>query len=490
MKKINFSIFFIIVSAGILQAQTADDALRYSQFNVFGTSRYSSMGGAFGALGGDISVSSTNPAGLAIYRRSEFTLTPSVFARNVNSTFQNQNSGDNDINLNFNNIGFVGANVFDSPSAGGWVSTAFSFGYNRTNNFDSNTLLRGENRNSSLLDVFVNQANSRGGLSPDQLNPFGAFLAYQANLIFDVDTLNGFEYTSDIPNGGREGVFQRKSIIASGGMGEAFFSFAGNYDDRLYLGGTIAYSTVRYNYFSTHREEAFPDTTHILESFTYTDEYRTTGGGVNLKIGALYRVFDWFRLGVAIHTPTFYSLSDTYANTITSRFKPNYTFLDTTASATGSFNYSLTTPMRAIGSFAIIIAKQGLISADYEVVNYSSAMFSAPKTDFADVNMVIRDNLTSTSNLRVGAEWRFDPFALRAGYSLQGNPYRSDFNQGSINNYTIGFGIREESFFLDFAYILSQARDQSLYIYDPAFVNPALVHINTSTVMATFGMKF
>ncbi|MDQ3192360.1 MAG: outer membrane protein transport protein [Bacteroidota bacterium] len=490
MKKINFLIFILVSPFCILQAQTVDDALRYSQLNVYGTSRFSAMSGAFGALGGDFGASSTNPAGLAIFRSSEFTVTPSVFGKNTSTTFLNQVRDDNNINLNFSNIGFVGANVFEQPT-NGWMSTAFSVGYNRTNNFDSNVLIAGENQNSSLLDVFVSQANARGGLTPERLDPFGALLAYQANLIFDADTApNNFRYESDIPNAGPAGINQRKSIVTSGGMGELLFSYAGNYDDRLYLGGTIGYSSIRYNYFSRHHEEALPDTNHILDSFTYTDEFKTSGGGVNLKIGVLYRVFDWLRLGGAVHTPTFYNLTDTYGNSMTSNFKSGFTFYDTTVSATGSFNYRLTTPMRAIGSVAFVIARQGLISADYEFVDYSASRFSATNTDFSNVNTATRESLTSAGNIRLGAEWRFDPFAIRAGYSNQGNPYRGGFNNGSINSYSVGFGIREEAFFLDFAYILAQVRDQRLFIYDPAFVSPANVNTNTNTIMATFGMRF
>ena len=43
--------------------------------NPNGTARFVSMGGAMGALGGDLSVMGTNPAGTAIYRSSDFNLT-------------------------------------------------------------------------------------------------------------------------------------------------------------------------------------------------------------------------------------------------------------------------------------------------------------------------------------------------------------------------------------------------------------------------------
>lgn len=489
MKNINS--FALILSCAIttLNAQTVDDALRYSQLQVIGTARNAAMGGAFGALGGDFSVSSINPAGLAVYRSSEFSVTPSVFGSNASALYNGIRMDDSRINMNFSNVGFVSANVFNE-SGGGWVSTSFAAGYNRTNNFHRNIAISGTNYTSSLLDVFIRQANSGGGLPPDDLDPFGALLAFQTNLIFDVDTMNdSYLYTSDIPGGGENGVTQKNSIGTSGGTGETVFSFAGNYDDRLYLGATIGYSTIRYNFFSSYREDAIEDT--IIDSFTYNNEFITRGGGFNLKIGFLYRVMDWFRLGGAVHTPTFYSLTDNYGSTMTSRFQPGYTSYDATESNTGNFNYKLQTPMRAIGSMAFVIGKKGLISADYEYVDYSSARFSSSSQDFGmNENISIRETLTAVSNIRVGAEWKFDPFSIRGGYSLQSNPYRNNINEGSINSYSIGFGIREQALSLDFAYVLSQMTNHKYYIYDPSLVNPALINFNTHAILATLGYRF
>lgn len=487
MKNIYALTFSLAASVVILKAQTVDDALRYSQTHVIGTAKSSAMAGAFGALGGDFSVASINPAGLAIFRSSEFTVTPSVFISNASSNYINERRDDSRANMNFSNLGFVGANVFNE-AGGGWVSTSFAIGYNRTNNFSRNITIGGTNNASSLLDVFVRQANSRGGLVPEELDPFGAFLAYQTNLIFDVDTTDGYLYTSDIPNG-EGGVRQRNAISTTGGMGEAVFSFSGNYDDRLYLGATLGYSTVRFNFFSSYREDALEDP--VLDSYTYNTEFVTRGGGFNLKIGFLYRALDWLRLGGAIHTPTFYSLTDNYGNTMTSRFKPGYTNFDATESATGSFNYGLHTPMKAIGSIAFVVGKHGLISGDYEYIDYASARFTSGDSQFgSEQNLAIREVLTSGSNIRVGTEWRINPFAIRGGYTLQTNPYRSGANEGSINSYSIGFGIREQALSIDFAYVLSQIRNHRYYIYDPSLANVAVINYNTQALLATLGYRF
>ena len=79
MKRITclfISAFFL--AGGIAYAQGEMDAYKMSQTDLNGTARYLGMSGAFGALGGDISSMSTNPAGLGIYRSSEVVTTVSL----------------------------------------------------------------------------------------------------------------------------------------------------------------------------------------------------------------------------------------------------------------------------------------------------------------------------------------------------------------------------------------------------------------------------
>ena len=48
-------------------SQTTADIVRFSQSTNFGTARSTAMSGAFGALGGDLSTFSTNPAGIGVF---------------------------------------------------------------------------------------------------------------------------------------------------------------------------------------------------------------------------------------------------------------------------------------------------------------------------------------------------------------------------------------------------------------------------------------
>src|SRR3954466_4771231 len=101
MKKITFILVgFSIYIPSLIFAQSDIDALRYSQSSLTGTARYVSMGGAFGALGADFSSLSYNPAGIGLYRKSEFTFTPSIYAEKTTSDFLGTSGSDSKFNFN------------------------------------------------------------------------------------------------------------------------------------------------------------------------------------------------------------------------------------------------------------------------------------------------------------------------------------------------------------------------------------------------------
>jgi hypothetical protein len=487
MKRITYFFTGLICSANVLMAQTVDDALRFSQTQVFGTARHTSMGGALGALGGDFSVTSTNPAGLAVYRKSEISITPGLFFGNTNAQYQNNRTDDSNTNFAFGNFGLLGTNLFREPR-NGWVSTTWAIGYNRTNNLHNNKFIAGNNTQSSILDVFLDQAQ---GNSPANLDDFGAGLAFDANLIFRIDTTDNI-YASDVPGGGPHGVTQRRSISSTGGMGETVFSFAGNYDNRLYLGATLAIASIRHVYSSNHFEQTLPGPGNTLDNFTFMENVTTSGRGFNLKLGMLYRATDWFRFGLAIHTPTIYSLTDRYSNEMTSRFLGADAVFNTTArTPIGSFNYNLTTPLRAMGSVAFVIEKQALIGIDYEFSDFSSTRFGSMAFPgfINQINSEIRNTYTAAHNIRIGGEYRVDPFALRAGYGFTSNPYANNLNQGSMHNISTGFGFRDENYFFDIAYSLGIRNNHEFYIYDARYVEPAVLDFRRSTILATIGFR-
>jgi len=489
--KIIFGLCLLTALSSKMQAQNADDAFRYSFTGITGTSRYTSMGGAFGALGGDASVASYNPAGIGVYRRSEFTFTPSFFYQNVTSNFKNQIAEDFKYNFNIGNFGYIGKIDHYNTTGEGWISSAFGITYNRINNFHSNVLIEGINSQSSLLDVWYNQATRvNGKQNPSNLDPFGAGLAWETYLLDTIpgDSLNPWEYYTQIksPNMGN---LQRKSINTTGSMSEIAISYAGNYSNKLFIGATLGFPSIRFRFNSIHTEEINPlDSNSILKSFNYREDIYTRGSGFNFKVGIIYRLNDYVRFGAALHTPTFYELSDSWSSRINANYK-NGTTLQYD-SPNGLFDYRLNTPMRAIGSIAFILAQKGLISADYEFVDYSNMRLRSSTYKFFNENDDIRRSYSAAGILRVGAEYRVEPFALRIGYANWANAFKNHIaNNSSRNDFSLGLGFRQEDYYIDFAYLITFSKSK-YYIYDPAFVSASKLNTTNNHFMVTVGYRF
>ncbi len=465
------------------QAQDQNDALRYSNLSPIGTARYSAVGGAFGALGGDFTTLSTNPAGIAIYRKSEFTFTPSIVATSTNAEYNGTSADDWKLNFNFANAGFVATRISKKNTTHGWLSTNFGIGYTRTNSFHNRQLIEGVNQTSSLADIFVSQAN---GIHYEDLgaeHPFGASLAWQTYLI---DTVPGAvdDYASVVS---KYGQIQRLERTTRGSMGEINLSFGANYSNRLYLGATIGFPNIRYDQRWEYSEKDENDSIPNFSNFEYTQNLSTRGNGYNFKLGMIYRAADWLRLGAAIHTPTFFQMQDNWDSDMNTTA---YGVSLGASSDNGFFDYELTTPYRAIGSLAIIFGKMGFISADYEYVDYSRSRLRSisPSNVFITENNAINNTFTSVGNIRLGTEWRYNVVSFRGGCQLLGDPRKPDINTDNPI-YSFGIGVRDRGFSVDVAYMLEKTSGD-LYLYDPTYVNPASVKNSESTVLVTFGFRY
>lgn len=480
----------IICAAAIMitmaaNAQNDADALRYSIIGFGGTSRYISMGGAFGAIGADFSTLSTNPAGIGAYRKNEITFTPSIYTGKTESTYNGKTSEDLKYNFNFSNMGMVYAFKTNNNDKKGWKSVNFGFGLNRYNNFHNRIDIEGPNPDNSLMTVYLNNAQ---GYTPDELKelfPFDIHLAFNTYL---VDTLNGeTNYISNVPNGG---IMQRKSIETRGAMQEMVFTLGANYNNKLYIGGTFGFPHIRYNEQSTYKETDDGDTLANFNSFTYNEDITTTGTGFNFKFGLIYIPIDIdmvkVKLGAAVHTPTFFSMHNNWSSKMSSSFE-NGTYSH--ESIPGEYNFELTTPMRAIGSIAVQIGQYGTIGADYEFVDYSEARLRAHDYKFFDENDNIQAKYTAQNNIRIGAEAALGLFSIRGGYAIYGSPYKSGINDGKRTVISGGFGIIDKGYFIDFAYAYSIS-NEDYYLYQYDVLNPASLEKTSSTFIITLGFRF
>jgi hypothetical protein len=472
-------------------SQTVNDVIRYSYLHPSGTARYVGAGSAMGALGADFGTLSGNPAGLALFRASELTVTPSLHIAHTEAALPDNFTVDESrTTFGFDNLGLV---FNTTPKGGRWKTFNVGIGFNRMNNFNQ-SIYYYRSAGGTIMNGFYAEASSvfNSGGSEDDLNPFGAQLAWDANAIYFQDNVLTYDFA-----GYENAEIDRSHLVTTfGSMNEMVFSFAGNYNEQLMVGATIGVPFVNYRLESEYTEEdPGGDVDGAVPYFgrlVYTDYLRTEGVGINFKMGLIYKINQMFRLGVAFHTPTSLSLTDNYSNTFIYDYGDGGgSYMgERQLSPDGIFDYKLRTPWRVIVSGGAIVKKHGFISADVEWLDYGTNRynFSSTNEDEAyerELNADIQRAYRSAMNIRVGGELALDEFRLRAGVNLNGNPNEgmSDFNTG----FSAGAGVRLEGFFIDLAY---------RYLGVDGYVSPyegapqALTDYSANDISLTIGFKF
>lgn len=442
-------------------AQNETDALRFSQVYYQGTARSMSMGGAFGAIGADFSSLSMNPAGIGLYRTNEFTLSPTIYNSKTESTYNGMYGDDLRSNFSLGNMGVVLTNkIDDGSSASPWKYYQFGFGMNRTNAFHNRHFIQGDNPDHSKVDVYLDRVWNTDPSDIEDQFPYDLYPAWYVYLLDTVRDGNGnLVYTRPVPQGG---IRQFETQNTWGSTNEWLFSAGANLSDKVFVGATFGIPYTRFFRETIYTEKDVNDDYAGFDEWSYTETVETRGAGINLKVGVIAWPVDWLRIGAAVHTPTYYAeMQDIWYSSVEAKLEPDY---NKKSSPTGEYLYDISTPMRAIGSAAVIFGKYGLLSADYEYVNYSKMRLRAPDYNFTSENQNIKDYYTSTYNLRLGTEWRLDQFSLRGGYALYGSPYADDLNDGKRSNVTFGIGYNEKNFSLDLAYI-NGSMNQNYYLY-------------------------
>lgn len=457
MKRL-FIYSIVLFSTVLLSAQTTADALRFSQFGVGGTARTVAIGGGIGALGADFAVASTNPAGIGAYRGSEFTMTPSLYLSKMDAQLENGGRGyfsENNTNFNFNNIGIVFGKQLNNARSK-WRTSNISIGINRLTNFNEKFSYNGVTP-GSYIDFFQETST---GLLPEEFNDFDNGLAYDVGALYDIE-LDGF-YETDVELVPDAPIQKSQTIDRSGSINEVVFGLSGYRGERLMMGMTVGFPIVSYTERSNYSEDDLAeDLIPFYKSLAYNQDLTVTGFGLNLKLGAIYRLSDMIRLGAAVHTPTRLRLTDDYNTNIV------YDFVDNgndgaleSSSPESTFDYDIKTPWRFIGSGALMIQRKGFISAEIEYLNYGSTSFKEPRLEdgtspntgfFDDLNQDVSAEFQSALLLRLGGEYALDKLRFRAGVNLGTTPY-ADESGTTDPELSAGVGYRGKKFFVDAAY--------------------------------------
>lgn len=522
---------WLLLIAGILcfrwsNAQVESDALRYSFLTPGGTARIQAIGGSGISLGGDPSLMSLNPAGIGLFKTSDFSITPGVKAVSNTGDYLGQSASDNKTNFYIQQMALVFAtNSRNRNRDSKWKNVTIGVGFNRLANFNQNIFYQGENSQSSYSDNYLiklakgGYTNSQADLNDIAANfPYGLSQAYLTGLIGPyIDNSGNFDSWNSLPNnilGDGKSLTQSNTISTKGGLNEFNLAVAGNYGDRLFVGIGLNVPSINYDKTGTFRETNHSDGASVLNYYEATDNVHTDGVGINGKLGVIYVLNKNFRMGAAFHSPTLFSMHDTYTTTMVTNTTDQGIITSTTTDITdgypGEYDYSLTTPWRAMGGISYVIGAgpeavhHGFISLDYEYVNYGAARFhfngsnsTAADKAYADVlNESISQMYKGASNVRLGGEIKFNLFAARAGVAYMGSPYTDTEIKGDQMRYSVGLGYRNRGFYADltYAYTDKGERAHQPYLVDENSSNipsppPALLEGNISNILLTIGFK-
>ncbi len=491
MCKYNYIFIFFLFSIVTIQAQNGWDVLRYSHDNTFGTARSQAAGGAFSAVGGDMSAQSLNPAGLGIYQFSDLSMTTSLRIVGNEASFLGETTGKSASQLSLNNLGYVYFNNLNPENDKNkkWEGFSFGLSYNQSSNYKREVEGIGYNNFSSITDYFVQSANGTpNNILEQSLNTYGG-LAYYT---YAIDTLAG-QTTQYFPEFNKGRIQQTVELSQSGRKQEWNIGIGANYENKLYLGANLGIAGIKYNQNLYVSEKDInqlhsvyqnnPNTGDLefpAERMDFNDRFGTSGSGANLSVGIIYRPTDVFRMGVSVKSPTFYFLTDHFDFSISNTQQRASQSLIYQESDNMSSLYRLKTPFEATAGLMYLFGKRGFLSADINMVDYTSArlrsQYATSDPDYYDYeseNQGIREGFRLGLNYRFGGELRFGKFRVRAGGNILGNAVKPELSRYQDNTdiskfkdfqplrytWSTGIGWRGSSLFIDVAYVQYLQKD-------------------------------
>lgn len=568
MRKIMFTALLSLTGV-VAGAQTMYDGLTFSQNNYYGTARSIGMGNAMTAVGGDLGSIGINPAGSAVAGYSQFTITPNLTMSSMNASYSayptngtDKFSNEQSKSLTRFSMPNLGATFnWKTGSRSGLKSITYGFILNGTNNFTGQMMAGGRNDKTSYLSAmaidadgydidFLNGFRDANGkeidiwdnayYNPDDRGnyaPWNVIANAQAGAIANygesddpsyywryIGATEGYDNTGEFDEEGNHiydiflpgALNQAYGRKVTGSKYDVLVNVGFNFNDSFFIGANLGATTLNYD-FSEYFKEAAENTSDFPIDFgskgnTCFSDYRTRysykaeGSGVYGKFGFLWRPVDGIRVGGAVQTPTIMTINERWLHSV----DVNYTDSKFNANATtpeGNYSYRLRTPYILNAGVAFTFAGMALLSADYEMTDYSTMKFMSKDIawnddTFSSLNNEIRDCMGISHKVRVGAEFKPVPaLAIRAGYNFTTTPEyvydngRKTTLNDRINSFSVGLGYSSNgSFFADVAARMTALSDEYIspyadYLSDvasPMILNKREIY----SLTATFGWRF
>lgn len=506
MKKLNI-LFVAVLSMSSVIAQDITDAVRYSRDEVQGTARFRSMSGAFGALGGDMSAVSINPAGSAVFTNSHASISVSNVSTKNEIGYFNGMSSSSKSNFDLNQTG--AAFVFNNTNPNSpWRKFALGVAYDKISDFDNSWSVRGVNTNSGTIgNYFLDNAQ---GLRLDQISALDgeslstayseinqlygysnqqAFLGFESYILEpDSDTDGNTQYTSNIVGNNFD---QEYTYAATGYNGKFSFNAASQYGDNFYFGLNLNSHFINYDKF-TDMHETNSNAGSLVNSVRFQNSLSTVGSGFSFQLGTIAKINESLRLGLSYNSPTWYTISEEttqYLGTVRNEGGSNLTQIIDPLVVNIYPDYKLQTPGKITGSLAYVFGTSGLISFDYSRKDYGNTKFK-PTSDsyFASQNEIMSNTLKGASTYRIGGEYKLKQLSFRGGYRFEESPYEDDTFYGNLNGFSLGLGYNFGNVKLDIAYDHAQ-RDYNQELYSVGLTDAAHIASKNSNFLLTLGFN-
>ena len=517
MKKMFRKIISIAVCAFIgtcAMAQNAYDALRYSEQYAEGTARSVAMGNAFVALGGDMGAFSLNPASSAVYRYNEVVFTPSVTVSRSEADYLGFQQSGSKTRAGIANVGFV-SSVKTGRKHTGLLNWNFGIVFNKQNNYTFGKKVYGRTDQTSWLSslaydtdgIYAPRMDMGNGNDPFYYSgaSWNSVLAWNNSLL---DTLPGTDdmyYAATENLNGTDisvgGMLNQKYLSTSvGNITEAVINWGGNFSDKLFIGANLGIQSLYYCYEEKYAEDALDsrDFQSGFVSFSQGSKYTATGTGINLKAGLIYVPVHWVRFGASISTPTWMYIEEEWESGMNSQFDDGYR--QSLISPLGTYNYRLNTPFRWNAGAAFVLGSLGVISADYESVDYTRAKLKDMDYEFGydQENSDIRHYLGKQDIFRVGAELNVNQYCtLRGGYQYYSSPYSNGSSDDKKKVVSLGTGLvipqPAGSIFIDLTYqqLLKKSTQEFSLYGDTDIAAPVGTNRNSNwKLLLSVGYKF
>lgn len=487
-------------------SQTAIDAFQLSHSDLRGTARYMSMGGAFGALGGDLSTLNNNPGGIGLYRKSELGVTLNIEASSIKSATSIMTQSTSQTKVSVPNFGYVGA-----AWLGNDVMPYFTWGVSYGRIVNMNRRYKGQARMNGSLYNYVAQysdgyttdqlsadGTDNGGYSSPDYIPWLSILSYNALTINPIGNTSQYQgpWQNDMVDSNNNRVpsstgISEFDVDEHGYVDEYAIDFGGNIMNTVYWGMGFGITDIELTqnarYSENIKNAVIMDPTAELGELeignantTLSNYKHIDGTGFNFKLGVIVRPINALRIGFAFHTPTYYNINQSSGADL----NYDYTFFNPAGynrNYSGTPNdyrsWKLRTPWRMQVSAAGIIGTSGIISMEYEYRPYQNMNLRSDYGDeLTNYNQDIKTYYKAANILRFGAEYRILPqLSIRAGYVHESTPTGIAISNNEVTVYTsnpddtgtnpaytldnstqyitCGLGYRYKNFSIDAAYV-------------------------------------